>query len=111
MTTETIPLELTPDEIAALDQALQDRTASSSLEAVRQKIRQVTTTEPLDPLERVTAAVDAVTAADQRVTQLIEHRRQAILAALDAGYTQQAVADHLGRSQPRIAQMLKSNKS
>lgn len=111
MTTETIPLELTQDEIAALDQALQDRAASPSLETVRQKIRQVTTTEPLDPLERVTAAVDAVTAADQRVTQLIEQRRQAILAALDAGYTQQAVADHLGRSQPRIAQMLKSNKS
>ena len=111
MTTETIPLELTQDEIAALDQALQDRTASPSLEAVRQKIRQVIPQESLGPLDRVKLAADAVTAADQRVTQLIEQRRQAILAALDAGYTQQAVADHLGRSQPRIAQMLKPNKS
>ena len=111
MTTETIQLELTPDEITALDEALQDRAASPSIEAVRQKIRQVTTQESLDPLERVKIAADAVTAADQRVTQQIERRRQAILAALEAGYTQQAVADHLGRSQPRIAQMLKSNKS
>lgn len=111
MTTETIQLELTPDEITALDEALQDRAASPSIEAVRQKIRQVTTQESLDPLERVKIAADAVTAADQRVTQQIECRRQAILAALEAGYTQQAVADYLGRSQPRIAQMLKSNKS
>lgn len=111
MTTETILVEFTTDQLAALDQALQSHDGSPILEAARQKIRQVTTQESLDPLERVKAAVDAVTAADHQVTHQIERRRQAILAALDAGYTQQALADHIGRSQPRIAQMLKSNKS
>lgn len=110
MTTETIQLELTPDELTALAQALQDNAESPGIETVRQKIRQVTTQESHDPLERVKIAADAVTDADSRVTQQIEQRRKAILAALDAGYTQQAVADYLGRSQPRIAQMLKHGK-
>lgn len=109
MTAETITLESTVDELAVLDAALQHLDETPALKAIRQKLRQVTTPETSDPLEQVRHAVDAVTEADQNVTRQIEKGRQAILAALDAGYTQQTVADYIGRSQPRVAQMLKAN--
>lgn len=109
MTAETIHIELTTREAATLQRVLQNCPEANSpeVEALRQKVSQSRAPETTEPLARVKAAVDAV---DEGVTQRMEQRRQAIVAAIEAGYTQQAVADYLGRSQPRIAQMLKTNK-
>jgi|SRR5699024_355489 len=110
MTTESIQVELTKDEVEILNSVLGECAESYEVEAIRQKIALLVLPETSNPLEKVKLSVDAVTEADSRVTQLIEQRRQAIMAALDAGYTQQAVADYIQRSQPRIAQMLKRGK-
>jgi len=67
---------------------------------------QITVPDAATPLEQVKRTVDAVVDADWHVTDCIEQRRQAIIAAVEAGYTQQAIADYIGMSQPRVAQML-----
>lgn len=109
MTADTIHDELTAEEAATLDRALQrcPEAQSQEFQALQQKLGEFTEQVATDPLERVRTAVDAV---DERMAQQMQQRRQTILEALDAGYTQQAVADYLGLSQTRIAQMLKSGK-
>jgi len=129
MTTTGPHIELTYEEVATLDHALQhhaeslkhqadpldsqgkwDQTLLNSahqIEALRQKVDQIAFPDARDPMQQVKIAAEAVVEADRRVTQLIEKRRQAIVAALDAGYTQTAIAELLGVSQPRVAHMLK----
>lgn len=127
MTNDTVQIQLTYDELETLDRVLQDHveelehrarsldpegewdqnllTDAREGKALRKKLDNSGYALTGEPLEKVQAAHDAVTAADERVSQLVEQRRQAILAALEAGYTQTALANKLDVTQPRIAHM------
>lgn len=129
MTSESIYVQLTYEELATLDSALQDHAESlqyqadpldpqgerdqsllesaHQTEALRQRIDRIAFPDSRDPMQRVKAAADAVIEADGQVTQLIERRRQEIAAAYEAGYKQTVIAELLGVSQSRIAHMLR----
>src|SRR5699024_6768980 len=120
-------IHLTYDELATLDHALQEYsedlehraepldpqgewdqtllTAAHEGAALRQKLDRSGYSATNDPIEQLHAAYTAVIEADQRVSELVDQRSQAVVKALEAGYTQTELASKLGVSQSRIAHM------
>lgn len=127
MTAENLNIHLTYDDLATLDHALHDYandlqqrakpldpqgqwdqtllTLAHEAQVLRQKLDRGGYPVTGDPLEHLQAAHTAVTTTDARVSELVAHRRHAVVTALEAGYRQTDLADQLGVTQSRIAHM------